>query len=871
MIRIRIAAVEICNCGPWLGAWRLEIPDAPIAVLCRPNEQGKSTLLAAVPAVFWGEGSPAKNWFAADQEYAAAVEFERELHDPSGRLLSKSSYRAVRHFETDRASLAELRDGAWQTVPELRDKPQLRHKARGRTADNAAWLEVLADRWVPVSPQSFRHIAVLSQPADWQVDAAIVQNLISGSGNATAEEARARLLERFREISRFSKQAGLSTADARNDGALEAATARRESLQRTLQDAQETLEVAQNLREELEKLEQSITDCAEETRKAEAQKALVDELRGLRRRLDTAERDLRRFTAAHHECEQAAKKLADLQERLAVQPSVLAHAELPLLAAAKQAIEKARSFAAERIPEDQLRERLAEIDKDYASVKDWPEDAAEQIAELHRREQAANQAEAALMEAERAVANMAPVPDSPKRHRLIAAVAGGGFLLGLVAGGLVGGWVWGFLGGIILAAAAAVFLGLTYRPTRENPGRAEAEARRRVAQDSCRAARDRLREIQDAVAGWAGSCEAAPWTQLLQTWTLYREELRRLSEESARQARLREAISLDRLPEAAAGLLRTLAEKRGPDSQIVELDTALLTHALEVLEGAVDLRRKIQAAEDAFRNLLQSHAVRNPEELAERLRDAERERNAALLRLDQLKEGSAFAEELARAGSAELDDAATQAAERSAALQRHADELRIRRNELERELARREGGKVVNVAQCEWELRETEAAIARLERRRDAIRIASELLRDAQDEFSSQHREAMQRSLNELMRSWTEQDYAEFTLDQGFRLSVRIAAADSQPDPKLIDRLSQGARDQLALAVRTAVLDRLAGDTVLPLLLDDPFLTWDDRRRERFRRGLSRSALDRQIILLTHDPSFSAWGEEIVVRRIERT
>ncbi|NMC19794.1 MAG: hypothetical protein GYA33_05175, partial [Thermogutta sp.] len=432
-----------------------------------------------------------------------------------------------------------------------------------------------------------------------------------------------------------------------------------------------------------------------------------------------------------------------------------------------------------------------------------------------------------------------------------------------------GGWGWGALGGVVSAAVAAAAVARLYHPTREHPGRAEAEARRREAEDHRRAARDSLRQIQDAVAVWAGSCEAAQLTQLLQTWTVYREKLRQWDEETARQASLREAIAVDRLPEAAARLVRTLAEKQGLDSPIAEPDAALLTRALEVLDGIIDLRRRVQAAEDAFRNLLQSHAVGSLEELAERLRDAERERNAALLRLDQLKEGSAFAEELARGGSAELDNAAAEAAERSAALRRHAEELRLRRNELERELARREGGNVVNVARCERELRETEAEIARLERRRDAIRTASQLLRDAQAEFSSQHREAMQRSLNELMRSWTGQDYAEFELDQGFLLSVRIPAASAQPDPKLIDQLSQGARDQLALAVRTAVLDRLAGDTVLPLLLDDPFLTWDHERRESFRRGLNENASGRQIILLTHEPSFSAWGAEITVRRIE--
>lgn len=862
MIRVRILAVEIRNCGPWQGAWRLDIPDAPVAVLCLPNEKGKSTLSSAITAVFWGEGAPSKNWFAEDEEYAAAVEFQRELRDPTGRLLSQKSYRAVRRFGTDRVSLAELRNDAWHTLYESR------HKARGRTADNAKWQELLSDCWVAVSPQSFCHVAVLSQPAEWQVEAASIQNLISGSGNATADEARDRLLQRFREVSRFSRQAGLSSADARNDGALEKAIARRESLRKTIRDAQETLEVAQNLREAWEKIEGEIAECAEDLRKIDAQKALVDELRSLRRRLDAAERDLERWTAAHRESEQAAKKLTDLRTELAAAPSFLAQAELPTLAAAAQALEKARTLLESRIPEDQLRESLGRIEQEYASVKDWPADAAERIAELQRREQAAHQADAALMEAERAAASLTPVPDVRNRYRLIGVSAVAAFLLGLTLGGLAVGWGLGVAAGILLAAAAATSVALLYHPTREHPDRPNADARLRQAADLRRTAHDSLRQARDAVAAWAGSSQAAELTQLLQAWTVYREQIRRFEEETARQAQLREAIAVDRLPPVAADLVRTLAEKDGRNSTLVEPDAELLQRARHLIDGVMDFRRKVQAAEDAFRNLLQSHAVQDVEELAERLRQTQREHNAALLRFDQLKEGSALAEELARGNSVELDNAATQAAERSSSLRRHAEELRTRRNEIEREIARHEGGKVVNVAQCEWELRETEAGIARLERRRDAIQIAAQLLNEAQAEFSSQHREAMQRSVNELMRTWTGPRDAEFELDQNFLLSLRVPAIGSQSDPKLIDGLSQGARDQLALAVRTAVLDRLAGDTVLPLLLDDPFVTWDHQRRESFRRGLNANGAVRQIILLTHDPSFSSWGPAITVRRI---
>lgn len=874
MIRIRISAVEIRNCGPWRGAWRLEIPEAPVAVLCRPNEGGKSTLLAAIPAVFWGEGAPAKNWFAAEKEYEAAVEFERESRDPSGRILSKTVYRAERRFvdrdvdrDGDVVSLAELREGGWHPIY------RGRHKPRGRTVDNSKWQELLDDVWVGVSPQSFCHVAVLSQPADWRVDAAGVQSLISGGGKATAGEASERLLLRFREVSRFSRRAGISSSDARNDGALEKAAARRESLQRTIDEAQRTLEDAQRLRDELKEIEQQTAVCAEDVRKTEAQKALVEEVRAVRRRLAAAERDLERWKAANREVEQAARRLADLREQLAVQPSFLAEAEFPALAETGQVIEEARARAEKRVPEEQLRERLKRLEEDYASVRNWPEDAAERIAELQRREQAAHQADAAFAEAERAVARLSPVPDVHKRYRLTAAAAAAVFLLGLAVGGSAGGWGWGLSAGIILGAAAAVCVALIYHPTREHPGRAEAVARLRELEDLRGTACDSLREMQDAVAGWAGVCEAAQLTQLLQTWSVYCEKRRQWDEEVARQSRLREALAVDRLPELAARLVRTSFGTGSAASSTAELDAAMLDRALKALDGAVDLRRKIQAAEEAFRNLLQSHAVQSVEELTERLREARREHDALLLQFDQLKTRSAFAEELALATGADLDAAATKAANRLADLQRRADALRTRRKDLELGLARLEGGKVVNVAQCEWELREAEAEMERLERRRDAIATAWRLLRDAQADFSSQHREAMQRSLNDLMRSWTGQEYAEFELDQNFLLSVRIPAAGPPPKEKkdkekLLESLSQGARDQLALAVRTAFLDRLAGDIVLPLLLDDPFVTWDHQRREQFRRGLDNNGSGRQIILLTHDPAFFAWGAEITVRPI---
>ncbi len=858
MIRVRISAVELRNCGPWQGAWRVEIPDAPIAVLCRPNEQGKSTLLAAIPAVFWGEALPDKCWFAEDGPYSAAVEFERESRDAAGHV-----YRAVRDFGSNRVSLEEMRDGQW------RELIRGRHTPRGRTADHARWEELVAKYWMAFTRQSFWQIAVLAQPADWHIESSSVQNLISGSGSTTANEAGDRLLERFREISRFSGKAGFSKkGDAKKNGALEEALARRNQLRTEIQEGQASLVKMRDLRERLEATEREMAACDEQIRAIKAQKDLCDELRELRRRLDKAESEVTRLIAAERKSRHAQEQVETFRKELSACPTFLAAGDATLLAAGRETVQILLRQAAERIPDQELESQRLAIEEEYRAVHGWPDDAAEQIAALHERERAAIGAEAVVRERERAVANLYPVPDLRKRYARVAIAAVLGLVIGVTAGAGAGSVGWGLLAGLALGGLAAAVVALLYQPTRENPEKAAAEANLREAEEHFRAMQERLRETQDAVSRWAGREASGQLTQLLQTGTLYREKLRQWKAERDRQDRLRDGLALERLPDLVDRLIQTLAEHQGCPAPIGEVDIGLLDRAAKALQEVIELRAKTREAEQALQSLLESHAAKSIQELADRLTAARRDRDAALLRLDQLKEQSAVVEELAHASNSDLDRVVAQKMQQLAKDQQHAEELRSRRNELERELARQEGGHLVNVARCELELQQTEADIARLERRRDAIQHAAKLLKDAQDKFSMQHRGAVQRSLNLWMGRWTGQDYAEFVLDQEFSLSVKINRTGLLADAKWIEKLSQGAQDQLALAVRAAVLDRLAGDVVLPLLLDDPFLTWDRQRRQNFLQALGESGTQRQIILLTHDPEFLPWGAEIHVRQM---
>ena len=74
------------------------------------------------------------------------------------------------------------------------------------------------------------------------------------------------------------------------------------------------------------------------------------------------------------------------------------------------------------------------------------------------------------------------------------------------------------------------------------------------------------------------------------------------------------------------------------------------------------------------------------------------------------------------------------------------------------------------------------------------------------------------------------------------------------------DRLSRGARDQLYFALRVAVLEVLASERALPIILDDPFLHFDDDRLARAGRTLARLGDSHQVLLFSHDGRLTRWG-----------
>lgn len=151
-------------------------------------------------------------------------------------------------------------------------------------------------------------------------------------------------------------------------------------------------------------------------------------------------------------------------------------------------------------------------------------------------------------------------------------------------------------------------------------------------------------------------------------------------------------------------------------------------------------------------------------------------------------------------------------------------------------------------AMIERECARFEAECAVLRQKRDAVCDALEEVRAAQAALSARVSPRITAQARDYMERLTGGAYSEVQLDAA--LHARCAGDDG----RLLDalRLSSGTRDQLYFALRLAVSQVLgAGEEPAPLILDDPFITFDDERTTHALTLLRELAKTRQVILFS--------------------
>jgi DNA repair exonuclease SbcCD ATPase subunit len=191
------------------------------------------------------------------------------------------------------------------------------------------------------------------------------------------------------------------------------------------------------------------------------------------------------------------------------------------------------------------------------------------------------------------------------------------------------------------------------------------------------------------------------------------------------------------------------------------------------------------------------------------------------------------------------------------------DEITVLQNELaeaERKL-RIEGDGEQDIARIEREIDQTRAEIAETRERIAAHEAAIGTLRECIAGFQEHCLDAVAADASHMLVALTDGRY------------TRIALRDGDMEP-LVDmpgrarisasQLSRAARDQLYFAVRVALARALAPSRRLPLILDDPYVSFDPERLERTALMLRSLAQRTQVIFCTSDPRYEDWFEPVL-------
>ncbi|HZE88841.1 MAG TPA: hypothetical protein VE404_04790, partial [Verrucomicrobiae bacterium] len=169
---------------------------------------------------------------------------------------------------------------------------------------------------------------------------------------------------------------------------------------------------------------------------------------------------------------------------------------------------------------------------------------------------------------------------------------------------------------------------------------------------------------------------------------------------------------------------------------------------------------------------------------------------------------------------------------------------------------------------AEWtEVRERAAAF------KGSVDLACSVLEELSREAYAEWAEVLNERASETL-ALVSHGYDDLRFDDDLTFTVRDRGDRSRRGVDDVNhRLSAGARDQIYFSARLAMAEYLSSGRVkLPLILDDPFATFDD---ERFARAMEviidRFGRRHQVILLScHESRHRAWQEREPERFAER-
>lgn len=134
-----------------------------------------------------------------------------------------------------------------------------------------------------------------------------------------------------------------------------------------------------------------------------------------------------------------------------------------------------------------------------------------------------------------------------------------------------------------------------------------------------------------------------------------------------------------------------------------------------------------------------------------------------------------------------------------------------------------------------------------LEKRNDALLLAQETLAEADRRMQARISPQLNKLAGEYLARMTDERYEKLLLDQNFALTAKAADSDAA---RPLAALSGGTAEQVYFALRLAIC-ALALESDTPIVLDDAFVFFDDKRLAQALKLLKEEAEHRQILLFT--------------------
>ena len=134
------------------------------------------------------------------------------------------------------------------------------------------------------------------------------------------------------------------------------------------------------------------------------------------------------------------------------------------------------------------------------------------------------------------------------------------------------------------------------------------------------------------------------------------------------------------------------------------------------------------------------------------------------------------------------------------------------------------------------------------------LKTAARLLQWSMERFRQTRQGPMLARASEIFQALTLGSFSRLLVDADSHDSPRLVSIRTDGNkPVEVPGLSEGTRDQLYLALRLAALDQQASQgSRMPLIADDLFINFDDRRTEAGLQVLGDVSRRMQVILLTH-------------------